>query len=183
MTLHTGSCGDYLWLTSEDHDLSNLMLFCPETVLNKYLALTAIDSGVLEVTDLEKATGWKTRKGVAYSPRIKSVAGLPHEERHGYCDAGFDEWYVFKEPTDIGERRETNIFEAHFQLGCIWVFVVFSRWGLHDPSMQVVTDLFWKQMEWIQPESFIADGDAYLNFVTRNKDLYVTVRSALATQS
>jgi len=55
MPLHTGSYGDYFWLISEDHQLSDLMRLCPQTVLDKYLAITAIDSGVLEVTDAEKA--------------------------------------------------------------------------------------------------------------------------------
>jgi hypothetical protein len=180
LNLHTGTHGDYLWLASEDHDLHDLMRCCPQIVLRKYLAITALDGGVLEVTDAEKAAGWETRHGVAYSPRLNSVAGLPHENRHGYCDAGFDEWYVFNTRTDLGERCKTNVFEADFQPGRVWPFVGYLGFAFHNPSMQPITDLFWKQLEWIQPESFIADGQPFLTFVTRNKDLYVAVQNALA---
>jgi hypothetical protein len=183
MLLYTGSRGDYRWLTSEDHELFDLMRLCPETVLDKYLAITAIDSGVLEVTDVEKAEGWETRQNIAYSPRVKSVAGLPHENRHGCCPAGFDEWYVFDTPTDLGERCDSNIFEAHLQSGRVWPFVNFYGFELHEPERSDITDLFWKQMEWIQPESFIADGNSYLTFVTRDKDLYIAVKKTLATHS
>ena len=179
LNLHTGTHGDYLWLASEDHDLHDLMRRCPQTVLGKYLAITAINGGVLEVTDAGMGAGWDTRKGVAYSPCIKSVVGLPHENRPNWADAGFDEWYVFTTPPDLGERCTTNVFEAQFQPGRVWPFVGFLGWGLHKATHQAITDLFWKQMEWIQPESFIADRQPFLTFVTRNKDLYVAVQNVL----
>jgi hypothetical protein len=154
---------------------------CPQTVLDKYLAITCIDGGALEVTDVEKVDGWETRHGVAYSPRLDSVAGLPHEDRHGLCCEGFDEWYVFDRPTDLGVLSRGNIFEAPFQPGRVEVFVGFLGFALHEPKMRDITDLFWKQMEWIQPESFIADGYPFLTFVTRNKDLYVAAHNVLAS--
>jgi hypothetical protein len=178
LNLHTGTHGDYFWLASEDHDLYDLMRRFPQTVLDKYLAITAINGGVLEVADADLA-GWETRQGVAYSPRITSVAGLPHEHRPAWADAGFDEWYVFNTPTDLGERCTTNVFEAQFQPGRVWSFVGFLGWAVHKPTHQAITDLFWKQMEWIQPESFIADGQPFLTFATRDKNLYVAVQNVL----
>ena len=178
MDLHTGSRDGYYWLTSDEHNLADLMRFCPATALDRCLAITAIDSASLEVTEEERTAGWETRKKIAYSPRVKSIASLPHENRHGWC-VGFDEWYVFDAPADLGECSHGNIFEAPFKPGRVEVFVAYFGFILHDPTMQAITDLFWKQMELIQPESYIADGDTYLTFVTRNKDLFRAVQEEL----
>jgi hypothetical protein len=180
MTLHTGSHSQYDWLTTEDHDeLADLMRLCPETVLGKYLAVTAIDGAALEVTEDEKAAGWETRKDIAYSPRISSVSGLPHENRHGWC-TGFDEWYLFDTPVNLGERSKGgNIFDSTFEPGRVEIFVGFLGFDFHTSVMKAITDLFWKQMAWIQPESYIADGNLSLRFVSRNEDLFAVVHDAL----
>jgi hypothetical protein len=178
MTLHTGSQGHYHWLTSDIDDLADLMRNCPETILGKYLAVTAIDSAPLEVTEEDKVAGWETRKNIAYSPRIKSVAELPHENRHGRCE-GFDEWYVFDRPIDLGQRFTGNIFEAGVEAGRVESFVNYYGFALHDATMQSITDLFWKQIEWMQPESYIADGGTCLTFVSCDQDLFSAVHKAL----
>ena len=86
-----GSQGPYQWLTSVDHDMSHLIRLCPEVLLDKYAAITSIDSGELRLTEVEKSLGWWTspegllyqtqpdgdrvpRGGyVAYSPRLSSL--------------------------------------------------------------------------------------------------------------
>jgi hypothetical protein len=50
--------------------------------------------------------------------------------------------------------------------------------ALHRPEMKDLATLFWRQIERIRPESYIADGD-YLNFVTMNKTLFASVHCAL----
>jgi len=57
--------------------------------------------------------------------------------------------------------------------------VNYYSFALHDTTAQSITDLFWKQMAWIQPESFISDGGTYLTFVSRNQDLFTAVHKAL----
>jgi hypothetical protein len=49
---------------------------------------------------------------------------------------------------------------------------------LHDPELKDLATLFWQQIEWIRPESYIADGD-YLNLVSMNKTLFARVRNAV----
>jgi hypothetical protein len=142
MRLQTGSHGGYHWLTSQHHELADLMRLCPETVRGKYLAITAIDSAALEVTEEEKADGWETRKNIAYSPRIESIAGLPHENRHGWC-VGFDEWYVFDTPVDLAERsKRENIFEATFETGRVEIFVGFLGFDFHTPCNETLSGSF-----------------------------------------
>jgi hypothetical protein len=84
--LHVGSHEGYDWLVSTD-TLSDVLQVCPDVVLGKYIAVTSFDSGPLVLNDEEKATGWQTNNGIAYSPRIVRIEMLS-------CDQ-YDEWYVF----------------------------------------------------------------------------------------
>jgi hypothetical protein len=106
--LVTGSRGGYHWLTTQ-HDFQILLERCPQLVMGKYLAVTSQDSGPLplHLTDEEKAAGWQSRNEIAYSPRIHS----PPAVRRGGCD-GFDEWYAFDSPRDLGKIWRENVFEA-----------------------------------------------------------------------
>jgi hypothetical protein len=171
--LATGSRGGYDWLTTQ-HDLETLLKLCPELVLDKYLAVTSIDSGPLTLSDREKDAGWKSRSGIAYSPRIESVEGLPHD--------GYDEWYVFNAVIDLGEMLDGDVFEAPLGPGRVAVFVNYYGFRVDDldPLYKHMTDLFWKQLEWIQPESYIADGGTCLTVVSSDKALFATLRRALS---
>jgi hypothetical protein len=62
MKLHTGSHGQYEWLTSDDHELADWMRLCPETVFDKYIAVTSIDGAASQVTQEEKAAAGKRAK-------------------------------------------------------------------------------------------------------------------------
>ncbi|MGD0437145.1 MAG: hypothetical protein ABSB86_11820, partial [Bryobacteraceae bacterium] len=92
-----GSRGEYKWVTMVERDISTLLRLCPDVVLGKYLAVTAIDGGTLQLTEEEKSRGWWTADEgkvyreyyegreyrddwqVAYSPRLSSIHGLPDE--------------------------------------------------------------------------------------------------------
>jgi hypothetical protein len=174
LPLTTGSHGTYQWLTTGQHDLDTLLRLCPQALLKKYVAITSLDSGPLILNDKEISAGWESRESIAYSPRVPSVEKLPH----GEC-GGFDEWYVFETPADLGRLAQGNLFEAPLQRGLVAVFVNFGGFGFHSPTMKDLADLFWTQLEWIQPESYLADGDL-LNFVSRDEDLFTTVRQALS---
>lgn len=173
----TGSRGAFQWLTTDRHDLDTLLRLCPQALLSKYVAVTSLDSGPLHLNDEEVSSGWQTRNDIAYSPRIQSAEKLAH----GEC-GGFDEWYVFEAPADLGQVVSGNIFEASLLPGRVAIFVNYGGFGFHDSVMQSLTDLFWRQLEWINPESYIADG-TLLNFVSRDKGLFATVFRALSDES
>jgi len=104
--------------------------------------------------------------------RLKGVSA-------GQC-AGYDEWYVFESPHDLGALCDGNVFESDLPAGKIWTFVNYDDgFALHNPGMSDLTSLFWKQLEWIQPESFIADSGAFLTFVTRNESIFAAACNAL----
>jgi hypothetical protein len=50
-------------------------------------------------------------------------------------------------------------------LGLSKSWSVFRSFDRSEPKVHAITDLFGKQMEWMQPESCIADGDTGLTFV------------------
>ena len=167
--VETGSQGPYLWLTASDESIDSLLEVCPQVVLNKYVAITSLDSGSVRLNEEEKRLGWESRNGIAYSPRIQSIEKLPHE--------WYDEWYVFTSPSDLGKLWQGNVFEAPLQRGNVAAFVNFGGFSLHDTVMKDLADLFWKQLDSIHPESVILDGD-FFNFVSCDQESFEAVRAA-----
>jgi hypothetical protein len=171
----TGAHGPYFWLSTGHHDLSTLMARCPQTIIGKYIAVTSQDSGALVLNDEEKNAGWQSRKTIAYSPQVQSVEKL----HYGEC-GGFDEWYVSESRLDLGQLGHDNVFEFAMVPGQVWTFVNYFHFTLHDPeNRDPLVTLFWKQLDWIQPESYIADGACTLTFVSRNQQLFTEVYKAL----
>jgi hypothetical protein len=171
-SVNAGSHGAYQWLTTTAHDFDSLLTLCPTAVLGKYVAVTSFDSGSLSLNDEQKATGWESRQGIAYSPLVQSAGTLPER-------GGFDEWYVFGTAVDLGEKGQGNIFEAPLSVGQIEVFVNFAEgFDLHQPNSLV--PLFWRQLEWIRPESYIADTHHLLTFVSTNPNVFSAVLEALS---
>ena len=174
-SVKSGSHDAYQWLTTTAHDFDSLLTLCPAAVLGKYVAITSFDSGSLSLTDGEKAAGWESRKGIAYSPLIRSDGALPER-------GGFDEWYVFGTPVDLGEKGRGNVFEAPLSAGQVEVFVNFGEgFDLHEPDSLVA--LFWRQLEWIRPESYIADTHHLLTYVSTNRSIFEAVRQVLTERS
>lgn len=166
--LTVGSQGLYEGLVTDQP--FDVLQICPEVVLGKYVAITSIDSGPLVPTDKERAAGWESRGQIAYSPRVESVDSLPR--------AGWDEWYIFASPADLGTSHlGENVFEVPRGPGQVSVLVNYC-FALHRPDNESLATLFWEQIRWIRPESYIADSD-YLNFVTMDKTLFASVRAAL----
>lgn len=178
-TTLTGSRGAYRWLTIGKRDLDALLRRCPQAVVGKYVAVTSLDSGPMALTDAEKRLGWRSRNEIAYSPLVQSLHDCRTKRVPDGC-AGFNEWYVFNSPFDLGELWHGNVFEAPIMPGQVCTFVNFGPgFALHNPEMASLVSLFWKQLDWIQPESYIADADMFLTFVSRNEDIFAAVRNAL----
>jgi hypothetical protein len=170
----TGSHGGYQWLTTTGHDLDSFLTLCPIVLLGKYVAVTSFDSGSLTLNDTEKSAGWESRKGIAYSPLIKSTDMLPER-------GGWDEWYVFPAPVDLGQLEQYgNIFEASLLPGEVYTLVNFGpAFALDKSELQSPAKEFWRQMEWIHPESFIADDDGKLSFVSNDRAIFESVHEIL----
>ena len=163
-----GSQGAYQWLVSDER--FDLLELCPDIVLGKYVAITSIDSGELVPNEAELAAGWQSRGQIAYSPKIQTIESVPRD--------GWDEWYIFDNPKDLGTSHLVeNILEAPRGPRHISVFVNYC-YTFHHPEDHVFAPLFWVQMEWIRPESYVA-ANKYLNFATNNKALFDKVHQAV----
>lgn len=166
--LTVGSQGAYEWLVTDEK--VDLLQLCPEVVLGKYVAVTSIDSSEFVPTEKETAAGWQSHGKIAYSPKIQRADDLPRE--------GWDEWYIFSDPADLGKSYlHENVFQVPGGKGHLSVFVNYC-FALHQPKMNSLVTLFWQQMEWVRPESYVADND-YLNFVSMNKALFASVHDAV----
>jgi hypothetical protein len=171
-TTVTGSRATYQWLATGLHDLASFLQRCPKALAGKYVAVTSLDSGSLRLTEEEERSGWRSRGGVAYSPQVRSVETL----RHG----GFDEWYIFDSPKELGQVWQGNVFELPSTSDYVSVFVNFGDFAPHNPEVEALATLFWKQLDLIQPEAYLADGNQFLTFVTRDQQLFAEVCKALA---
>lgn len=162
----------YEWLATE-HYLDDLLRLCPEVFLGKYVLITSLDSGPLFLTEEERAAGWESRKGIAYSPRIQDIEMLPHE-----C---WDEWYIFRDRVDLGGLAApgSNVFEASLTPGEVYTFVNYN-FGLHFPETESMARCFWKQLDWIRPETYIAETDDHLMLISADKTLFAAARQALS---
>jgi hypothetical protein len=166
--LTVGSQWPYEWLvTDDDFDLLEL---CPEIVLGKYVAISSIDSGEVVPTDEETANGWQRRGRIAYSPKIRNAEDVPR--------GGWDEWYIFDNPTDLGTSHlAENIFEVPQEQGHVSVFVNYG-FALQPLERAGLVDLFWPQIVRLRPESYVSDND-YLTFVSLNRALFANVHEAV----
>jgi hypothetical protein len=169
LMLTVGTHGRHEWLVTDEH--FDLLQICPEVVLGKYIAITSIDSGQLVPSEKEAAAGWQNRGKIAYSPKVENPQDLPR--------AGWDEWYIFdSHPPDLGICHiGENVFEAPQPPRHVSVFVNYN-FALHQPEMKDLATLFWEQMAWIRPESYVADN-SYLNFVSQNKAIFAAALAAV----
>jgi hypothetical protein len=148
----SGSRGAWQWIVWESQFLSDLVAAFPGVVCGRHVAITAFDSGrFLPTPDLTKR-GWSYALGVAYSPPVEHRIDLPVHQ--------YDEWYAFRSPSRIG-YPEVFVNYGGFRLDC----------ADREPERREMVERFWRQLESLQPESYLAEGD-YLIFVTRNPVLF-----------
>ena len=124
-----------------------LLARAPQIVLARYLVNTSFDSDALDLSEEARAKGWRSDGPLTYSPKIDSVASVPHRQ--------FDEWLAFVNPP-----------------GSIpWESVInFCGLSLIDRSYDWVHARLWTQIERFQPESYFAEGDRLI-FITRSQAL------------
>jgi hypothetical protein len=184
MEFHQGSRAGYYWLTSREDYSGSILRACPEVFVDRYLVVTCVDGGAVRLSPNQFTAGWEIRRGIGYSPRLACIDDVPHQI-DGRNAPGYDEFYTFEAPCDLGERSEGNMFLEQFAPapGRTVVFVQWMSFVLHSPdsAVQTLVDLFWPQLLRLEPESYIADGTECLTFVSRNKELFDLVHDRLTS--
>jgi len=121
----------------------------------------------------ERALGWIDQNSLAYSPRIEKVAWVPRGE--------YDEWYTFLTSARIN-MPEVFVNDSGFtlrdprqdlkNLDPTWDKKMHVEWSEIILEKQF---RFWRQMQAIMPESYIAEGDRLI-FVTNSLGHYEAIR-------
>lgn len=184
MAIFCGLHGPYHWLAGTEQYIGQLVQLCPDAILGRYLVVTSTDSGIPPLTDAHLLAGWSLRSGMAYSPRVSNLEELFYQS-DGEDATGFDEWFLFDlPPPSLGARFTGNPFEKgnEPQPGLLHTFVNWGAFVIHDsnPSLQVARDMFWKQMDWVQPDVYIGDGGDNLTFISKDEALFKSVHLRLA---
>lgn len=172
-----GKNGKWNWLTSKAACLADVVERCPQLVIDRFVLITSLDSGLVQLDEAKLKAGWKPmckrrrnfdwshdvwEDPLALSPRIADPKILPTDM--------YDEWYVFcTEP----------------QIDTIEVFV---NWGFsptfgHIGPQELGThgeleEHFWDQLAVINPRAYIADN-LELSFVTSDDPLFEQVMIAV----
>lgn len=146
--MNKGQHNNYFWFQTFDtaFTIQRFLVEFKTHLLNKYVCVTAFDSGILHLSHEEKQAGWLQVNGTAISPAITKDTLIPN--------AGFDEWFVFDQIPD--ELKLTDIY------------VNFSSFNLFDNTDILMS--FWKEIELNQPLNYIAEGNS-LTIVTADEKL------------
>jgi len=176
----TGFEGEYQWLEA-DHCLNEFKAICANAITGKYLVISAVDAGVFYPSSEDQLLGWREIGGLAYSPLIESVASLPANCCCRDCCCP-DEWYLFdSRPEFLGSICEGNPFETEIKRGNFIRIATFCNFRFSEPEMKAIVDMFWEQIHWVRPESYVADCDSCLIFATRDRALFNAVRERLCS--
>jgi len=169
LPLTVGTHDDYHWLATEQF-LDDLLKLCPEIVIGKYVAVTSIDSSPFHSSEQERAAGWEHRNGIGYSPVILDPSAIPRE--------GWDEWYIFDFPTDLGDMaaRDASVFQTDLIHGQLHSFVNFN---FRPTDTDGLAPFFWKQFERIRPLTYVAESDYNLVLITCDSHLFEAAHKAI----
>lgn len=128
--------------------------------MGKRVAVTALDSGPLVLTDREVELGWTMQGRVAISPVVQKVKGLPDAD-------GYDEWYVFDSVPRPGDIKVCTNFP----------FSLTEERAIAQQSEHLLEG-FWRQLKGLNPESYLAwNQDAFL-FACRDHGLFERTAAA-----
>ncbi len=172
--VYSGQKYDYYWLQWHGPFLDDLLDFCPALVLNKFIAITACDSGPLNPSVEEESEGWEQVKDIAYFGPILDPDLIPRDQ--------YDEWYIFNINRRIAGPE---------------IFINYGGFSLRDPHYlldnldptwdkvaaqslveQILTqqERFWTQLQVLSPETYLADGDNLICVIGDEK-LYLQLQA------
>jgi hypothetical protein len=147
-----GRRGAYQWIVWNSQFLGELVSTVPQIAVGKFVIITSFDSGPFVPPEDMTNRGWVLKSGLAYSPQIDRAEDLPHDR--------YDEWYIYPSHKEI-DPPEIFINYGAFRL----------RYYAADIELHGLLERFWLQMERLQPESYLAEGDSLI-FATRDAGLY-----------
>lgn len=166
-----------MWLNSKAPCLADIVELCPQMVIDRFVFITSLDSGLVQLNEDRLKTGWKPmgkrRKNfewshdewedpLALSPRVSNAMILPTDM--------YDEWYLFTEEPQI------DTIEVFVN----WNFSpTFGYAGMKELDTHVeLEEHFWNQIAELNPLAYIAYNESF-SFVTQDAPLYEQVLAAV----
>ena len=176
-----GRVDQFDWVESPSFNIGKLLRNCPEAVLEKFVVITAFDSGPLRLSSEEIRKGWRAERNLVITSKITNCLELPFDD--------YDEWYTFPQFV-LPKIAETFVNDGIFRLTSPDQFVrnaVAAVGAQADivgakylASRLVERQLiFWDQLKECNAESFIAGGHTFM-FASQNAGLFERVKKAVA---
>ena len=173
-----GQRSGYHWLSLEGEiPLGSLIGLFPEIVLNRYVVVTSYDSGVMLPTPAQIASGWRVEGEFTYSPPIRMIREL-EPLREDFDSEYYNECYVFCECKSLGRRYRGDFFQFDETSGEVQVFVNLLAFNLADCD-EGILEGFWRQMERIAPQTYIAEGEGVVSIASKDQALIAKIVGSL----
>jgi hypothetical protein len=153
-----GCRGEYHWLETWGYPLAvrQVVREIPEIVLGKQVVVTVSDSGLPELTEEEAGLGWTMQQQYAVSPVVGDVRILPSTDI-------YDEWYVFNVVPALGTMR---VFVTN-----AYTFFLSEKRAAMTNSI-ILHEEFWKHLEILHPDSYLACNENAFMYVCRDAELF-----------
>lgn len=147
--MSNGSYNSYFWFQwlEDDHSIQTFLKKFSHHLEDKYVCVSASDSGKLALSDDDRSMGWEDlNNDVVSSPALKmDFDYIP--------TFGFDEWYFFTQrPSTI---RLSNIY------------VNYTGFNLSKNS--ILETQFWQDIEFNRPLTYISEGNSLTIVTSDNK--------------
>ena len=140
-----GFNGGYHWIEADATDLEIFLRCCQQALVDRYLAVTAVDSGSFLLQESDLAAGWSSDGGIAFSTRTVSAEDLTViDNQIGRC-AAYNELYTFESPPKLGALYTGDVFQATICSNRVVAFANFMGFRFSAPEVGAITDLFWAQ--------------------------------------
>lgn len=153
MQIFTGAHNQYHWIEWKDGYLWDLLDEFPQVVLGHFLVNTSFDSGSLTLSSQQLEWGWRRQGEFTLIPPLPFIEHLATDM--------FDEWYFFSNGNPIDRCK---------------VFVNHCGFSLQNPDHRTMQDEFWTQLERLQPESYLSEGDKLI-YVTKDESLFKDIQA------
>ena len=158
-----GQLGRFHWVVSTDFlPLLKVALPCH---LGLRLCITACDSGPIRPGPIDLAAGWATVGDVMVSPPVTPALEVPQGE--------YDEWYFLGAEPPSDWRPEVFVNYGGFTLTPDPTARALGHGSL--PFLEE-RERFWRQLDQIDPVSYIASGDLDIA-VSQNRDFIDRLRA------
>jgi hypothetical protein len=160
-----GVHGEYTWFQSTENYLTVLVDQVKELVVGKTVAIVAYEGEPIRLTQEEMKAGWQQLSTVALSPIIDRPSEIPQNS--------YDEWYAFAgvSALPINESFATcGGFSLDQSAGENPFLPQSLKKKQIDTTLRKRQERFWKQLELLKPESYMAETDKLI-VVTKNPAL------------